>query len=774
MRHAQRGAVLAGIALAIAATLTPIPASAASTAYYIDSRPGSSCSDSGPATQTQPWCSFTPANAHGPFSAGDSILLARGASWNQQLSVSGTGTANAWITLGAYGTGANPKILRSQGDNDLSVKLTNPDYWAVEHLEVGNAAAGILVYYSTKGHQGLRLTDITTHDNKGIWAVHSTGYPNFPGAPVDPWAAANNIVLSAGILVTVDPALALTASSDYAAKGITATAISGTHNINTLAFSATNEGPDHKQSGTFPLQDITVSQLAISDDDGHAGAAYQAAGLGCSDAFRFVGVTRAVVRDSSFFRGAACHTNSGTAQVFIGMVNDLTFVNNSFVGTPATGSNDQTAIDFEYFEKNVKLRNNYFAGNAGPGVEMLGIHPPDPAFPNSPLDVVTTEIDGNTFAHNNWAKTNATGSDASIHQGGTSSAPSGPVSDNLYTEPNKNFLGGDRIGDLVLTNNTAVTSPGNFAAAQFSGTQGANQWSYRYLSGGGWTDLPTFTASPFGGTWQRTAGQYVGPSGMAPLSGGDVARVWTAPYSGTVSIRGRLLKSDTGNGVSGGNGVTGSIVKITGGSATQVWPTSGGPQVIAGTDGVGVTTNRDSIAVAAGDKLYFIVGANGADNSYDTASWTPSIAYTSSTTPYAWNFTTPTDFEAWNQNAWNQLSAAEVTGGALTLTSAGTDPYILSQDDLALASSNRYLHLRMKNQTSDPAGAIYFTTASSPAFSGDKVVTFTSAVNATGYTDYTVDMGTNPNWTGTIKQLRLDPTGSPGVVSIDAISVGSV
>lgn len=758
-----------GMTLALAATagapfIDMEPAQAAGTSHYINNSPGSNCSDSGAGTLSQPWCSFTPANAHGSYLPGDSILLARGSTWNQALDLTGSGTSSSWITLSAYGTGANPKILRNQGDNELAVKLTNVDYWSVQHLEVGNAANGILVYYNTYGHSGLSFGDINAHDNKGIWGLHSTNYPRYGVAGPDPWAVANNVVLSSGILITADPTLQ-PSRSQYFAKDISISGLKGIHNVDTIGVTALNSVAGENDYHPSLFQNVNLWLIEASNEDGNAASQYQTAGLGCPDSLRLTGTTNVSVHDSYFDTMAACHTQDGTAGVFMAFVENMTFANNTFVGVPNTGSNDQTAIDFEWHEKNIALRNNFFAANAGAGVELLNIHS------GGAPDVTTgIDIDGNTFSHNDWAGTVA---DASIHQLGTSTTPVGVVQHNFFTEPNRPFLGGTNILGLNAIDNRPLSSAANFAADQFSSVQGSNQWTYLYRSGSTWANLPTYGTNYPGGAWQTSPAQWVGKSLMAPVVGGDVARAWKAPYAGSISLRGRLFKADIGNGTSAGNGITGVIEKVTvSGSVSQIWPTTGGPQAIGGTDKVGVATNLDGITVAAGDTIRFSVGSNGNDNSYDTASWSPSIGYTSSGTSNAWEFNTKLNYEGWT---WGNQVTGPVDSGSLTLNSSGTDPYVYSQDNLGVSTlaGTRYLKFRIRNQTSDPTAKVYFTTTSSPSFSEDKSITFATPTNASGYTEQVVDMASIPTWAGMIKQIRFDPFSTAGTMLVDYIRLSN-
>src|SRR5690348_15851685 len=78
---------------------------ATNTTYYVNNQGGSNCNDANAGTvQASTWCTFNNINSAGAFGAGDQILLARRATWNQEMTITGTGTSGNWITLGAYGT----------------------------------------------------------------------------------------------------------------------------------------------------------------------------------------------------------------------------------------------------------------------------------------------------------------------------------------------------------------------------------------------------------------------------------------------------------------------------------------------------------------------------------------------------------------------------------------------------------------------------------------------------------------------------------------------
>ena len=164
--YAQRGSIsrcrrfLVLLFLVLCLSSFGAPALADGTAYYINNQMGSNCSDGGSHNMAQPWCTFASANRIRTFAPGDQILLARGGSWNQELSLAGHGTTNAPITLGAYGTAANPKILRNQAISDICVLLTDASYWRISDLEVG-ASVGILLHLRSCSTTGLRSVTST-------------------------------------------------------------------------------------------------------------------------------------------------------------------------------------------------------------------------------------------------------------------------------------------------------------------------------------------------------------------------------------------------------------------------------------------------------------------------------------------------------------------------------------------------------------------------------------------------------------------------------------
>jgi hypothetical protein len=566
----------------------------------------------------EPWCTFSPANKLRTFSPGDQILLARGSYWNQQLSLAGHGTASEPITLGAYGMGPDPKILRNQAVSDICVLVTDAGYWKITNLEVGRASVGILLHYTQLFNNGVKISHIYAHDNKGIWAGYSPDYPVHRKV-LDPFATSLNINLSSGILFNIASYLTFS-SSQYVLKDVTVSDVRGANNVDSVAFDAETNTIDN-QDGHNAFQDVVMTGLVFASDDGHAGDVYQRAGLGCSDALRLLGMTNVMLINSVLLDEAGCRTPSGTAAVILGRVSKVRFINNIFFGVPHSGSPDETAIDFEWSESEVDLQANLFAGNAGPAVEILNIHPGDH----------TSAIDfcSNTFAQNAHSRRPGAASIWEDNKGRGYGAPTGKIRNNLFFEQHGPFLAGKNIALIANVNQHQTALVANYAAELFSPIQGKNQWRYLYESSvSNWSDLPQYSATLENGAWLKGDSQFVSAFNLLPAScsgactTGGVARAWAAPRAGTVSIRGRVLKSDP----RGGNGAQASVNLVSLRGVTQVWPPAGGRQLIASTDQTGYATDVDAIRVAQGDVLRFEVHANG-DNARDSVSWTPSIGY---------------------------------------------------------------------------------------------------------------------------------------------------
>ncbi len=60
---------------------------------------------------------------------GDTVLLKLGDLWREQLEITWSGTAGAFITFSAYGSGAKPRILGSEPATDWPAVEGHSDIW---------------------------------------------------------------------------------------------------------------------------------------------------------------------------------------------------------------------------------------------------------------------------------------------------------------------------------------------------------------------------------------------------------------------------------------------------------------------------------------------------------------------------------------------------------------------------------------------------------------------------------------------------------------------
>jgi hypothetical protein len=134
-----------------------------------------------------------------------------------------------------------------------------------------------------------------------------------------------------------------------------------------------------------------------------------------------------------------------------------------------------------------------------------------------------------------------------------------------------------------------------------------------------------------------------------------------------------------------------------------------------------------------------------------------------------WDFIN--DLEGWELT--RSLSGS-ASNSILGLTITGTDPYMVSPDNLNInADSAKYVLIKMKNGTNTTSGRFYWATNTTTHFNID----FSRQVNLQPddpeFSTYILDMEGESNWKGTIKRVRLDPSNSAssGRVDIDYIKV---
>jgi len=105
--------------------------STSSNSYYIDAISGN---DNNEGTMNSPWKSLDKITAR-TFLPGDNIYFKRGTSYNGSVTINGNGTQSMPITVGAYGTGAAPRLTNPNYEvNNGNAMRVRGDFQIVENL----------------------------------------------------------------------------------------------------------------------------------------------------------------------------------------------------------------------------------------------------------------------------------------------------------------------------------------------------------------------------------------------------------------------------------------------------------------------------------------------------------------------------------------------------------------------------------------------------------------------------------------------------------------
>ena len=539
--------------------------SAVSTAYYVDNT--APCPGAG--TQASPWCDFSLVNAT-TFQPGDQVLLRRGDTFTTSMFLIGSGTPSNYVTVAPYGSGAAPIINGNDSLSFIGIHLYNDSYVQIEGLSIENSLSGILID-DASNQTGYRFLDLTL---AGDW----TGIQ----APVG-----TNTGIASNMLIQD---------------------VTGANNRLSCASGACT-GP------TVLLGHVTqvVINRLNSYDNCRATAWY----LGS-------GASNVVIENSQSLYDADCQSQGGSTANFLDDDNNVTFVNDIIADVPVE-TVDLSAIDIEpnYGPDNgISIEDDYIANNAGPGIEILDHKSP----------ITSLNISGNVFSENG-TYTRPVGypqhGQIWTDQWQIGWVPAtGSITNNLYNAPaptggfevmhaRANFNGFTQSDNLDVSGTNNVW----YAANGFScsNAQGADGWSYQSSANSStWTNLAGCRfVNPLDQEWSNggTSSGFVSNFEELPPSSATswVARSWTAPSSGSVSLRGRVLMTNP----TCSSGVTAEITKN--GSSAPIW----GPQVINAGDGVGVDANLDGVKVNAGDVLHFAVQEKG--SSQCRVSWTPSV-----------------------------------------------------------------------------------------------------------------------------------------------------
>jgi uncharacterized protein YjdB len=123
--------------------------------------------------------------------------------------------------------------------------------------------------------------------------------------------------------------------------------------------------------------------------------------------------------------------------------------------------------------------------------------------------------------------------------------------------------------------------------------------------------------------------------------------------------------------------------------------------------------------------------------------------------------------EGWTANG--HITGLQTANGELSGTSIGTDPHIISPNLYYDASKIKGIRIKYRNETSATKAVLYFTTVNSPGWAETRRFVIDIVPNDTTSREYVIDVSDSAAWSGSIDQLRFDPTGETGTFAIDYI-----
>ncbi|GGD57216.1 LamG domain-containing protein [Paenibacillus nasutitermitis] len=582
LRIAVAVMLLMSLVLSLAGSMPRVQA--VGTTYYVNNKAGSGCSNSGAGTSmAAPWCDFTGFGAK-TFAPGDQILLARGAVWSNGMTLAGSGTSANHIKVDAYGSGAKPQISGSSVITSYGIIMTNPSYWDIANLEIAATGNGIRVEYNTLSHDSLTFSSIDIHD-----VLYTGG-----GTGIDIWGYPT-----------------VTSTSQYVLRDLRISNVNITSNKTGLLLRVGNTKYDDPSVTAYPniLQNVLIANCTFDNIKENGISA--------------LNVSHLTLLDTRINNTSQVYFPQGTTADFFVQVDDVRFVNSIVTNTANTGSFDMSGFDSEAFNNNIRFEGNYFGGHSGPAIEYLAL--------NRAEDFNTNNlVASNAFYGNNLSGSSMFKSSLLFVNAGTTYPTSitGTARDNLYYEPTGFVSVNTGAISWTFTNNLGVGATDMYNAGNdYSGTgntggssctAGSHCWSYQKYNG---TSYSALAYDSVNGRWGTTGG-YMNRFNVLPTADSSewLARAWTAPVAGTVSLRGIVLKND----IAGGDGVRARITK----NGSVIWPTAGGSQSVASNYRTGYESKLDSVSVNAGDIIRFEVnGGTAGSNTNDLTSWMPTVAY---------------------------------------------------------------------------------------------------------------------------------------------------
>jgi hypothetical protein len=228
--------------------------------------------------------------------------------------------------------------------------------------------------------------------------------------------------------------------------------------------------------------------------------------------------------------------------------------------------------------------------------------------------------------------------------------------------------------------------------------QGANQWYYRYWNGTTYADMTHDTTGGFEKWRGNEDTLLLWEKGFSPGTNGDAALGWKAPADMTISITGNMIRSAIEPQLSG-DGDRVKIMKVSGSSLTQIWPSSGWQALYPGE----FATHALIATVQTNDMIYFQVNKNGG-NSNDIIYWDPVIRQDDISL-----FTIDKTEVVMSPDDYDRMQMSYTDTPVLPIVQASGDPYWIHSDPF-------HGFTKMRGPADDPSQTFVWSKTQSQLF----------------------------------------------------------
>lgn len=136
-----------------------------------------------------------------------------------------------------------------------------------------------------------------------------------------------------------------------------------------------------------------------------------------------------------------------------------------------------------------------------------------------------------------------------------------------------------------------------------------------------------------------------------------------------------------------------------------------------------------------------------------------------------WDWDVDDEMDGWAGSA--TVENAAVAGSIMSFDVTGDDPYLLGPVTSFAAATHRYVYVRIRNGTAGTGAQILWANDQG-GIAPERSKAFTISASDSEFQTYVLDMSGEPNWTGTITRLRIDPVGNEtGPIEIDYIGAAA-